>query len=103
MLRLTSRHRNETVSGYKSIDNGGGVVTRQMKIHATGAALFFFVIVSACLSMVGISLASGSHAPFWAVLLFLSILAITVPLGGVVGYLFYLPREQGTDTSSRVS
>jgi uncharacterized membrane protein YoaK (UPF0700 family) len=70
-----------------------------MKANTVLAALLFFVVLSTFLSVMGIKAAHGSHAPSWAILLFLSILAISVPIAGVVSYVFYIPREHGSDTS----
>jgi hypothetical protein len=101
--RLISRHQGVAISGYEAVDNGGDAVKRKVKIQTTGAAMLVSVIASACLSVVGLILAADSHAPIWAVLLFLSVLAIAVPLGGVLGYLFYQPGESGIETSPHAS
>jgi hypothetical protein len=76
-------------------------VTHRVKAHSVLAALLFFVVLSTCLCVIGIKAAYGSHAPLWAILLFLSTLAISVPIAGVVSYVFYVPRDRDSDTSTR--
>lgn len=95
--RLTSLHRGNTVLGHESVDSGGGDFVTRLKFHATGATLFIFVIISAGSSAAGLSLAVGGHVPIWATLLFLSILAIVIPVGSMIGYLFYVPRNHKAD------
>jgi hypothetical protein len=62
--------------------------------HLIGTGLFLVTVVSACLSVAGISLASEEHAPAWGLLLLYSVLAISITLSGTIGYLFYIPRRK---------
>jgi hypothetical protein len=78
-------------------------VTRRAKTHAAGAALFLFIIMSICLAVAGVDLASGIHAPIWAILFLLSIVSMSMPLGGVVLYVFYVPKEADADNSPDAS
>lgn len=65
----------------------------RIEIRAFGAALFSCVIAATVLSVVGIGVVARGHAPDWALLVFLALLGVSVPLGAVVGYLFCSPRE----------
>jgi len=74
----------------------GGIV-RYAKFNPIGILFYVFVAGSACLAVVGMSMAVSTHAPAWATLLFASLLAVSVPLGGVVSYVFFNPRR-GAET-----
>jgi hypothetical protein len=79
----------------------GGRALR-VRSHAVGAVFYLFVALSACLSVIGIGMVLTAHAPTWAVLFFIGMLTISVPLGGVVSYVFFSSSTEEADTSSRV-
>jgi hypothetical protein len=68
-------------------------VSRRFRTHAVGIIFFILVAISVLLSVIGIRMAHAAHVATWALLLFYSVLSMAVPLGGSIGYLFYIPRR----------
>lgn len=71
------------------------------KSHTVGIVFFALVTISALMAVIGIKAAAHAHAPTWAFLLFYSFLCLCVPIGGSIGYLFYVPSA--SETSSTVA
>jgi hypothetical protein len=88
--------------GAGSMASGDGGALRRAKFHAVGVLFYLFVALSACLSVAGMSVIATTHAPTWAALLFASVLAINVPLGGVVSYVFFVSKKDAPDAPPRV-
>lgn len=82
-------------SSYLEVD----AVSRR-RVHAIGITFFALVTISALLSVIGVGVASTAHAPTWAFLLFYSCMSMIVPLGGSIGYLFYVYKPDDGDTTS---
>jgi hypothetical protein len=72
-------------------------VSRRFRTHAVGVTFFAFVGASTLLSIIGVNTASTAHAPTWALFLFYSLLTMSIPLGGSIGYLFYIPKRRDDD------
>jgi|HubBroStandDraft_5_1064220.scaffolds.fasta_scaffold1894248_1 hypothetical protein len=69
-----------------------GGPARYEKFRAVGVLFYAFVAGAACLAVTGMSMVAVTHAPIWAIIFFASLLAISVPLGGVVSYVFFARR-----------
>jgi hypothetical protein len=80
---------------------GVSVLSRRFRIHTVGISFFLLVVISELLSVIGINTASSSHAPSWAFFMFYSILSISVPMAGSIGYLFYSPKGRSEDARSQ--
>jgi hypothetical protein len=77
-------------------------VTRRRKAQIIGTAYSISVATSVILSVIGVHLASAAHAPAWTFFLFFGLIAIAIPIGGVVGYLFYLPEQPDAMTDGEL-
>lgn len=62
---------------------------RQKNFRKIGIIFYLFVVASVCLAAVGIGFVATTHIPIWAILLFASVMTMNVPLGGLVGYVFF--------------
>jgi hypothetical protein len=83
------------------IDEGRALM-RYARPRTVGAAMYLFVAASACLAAVSIGMAAMAHAPTWAILLSVCILAVSVPLGAVVSYVFFAIKDDGDESPSRL-
>jgi hypothetical protein len=72
-----------------------GKEVRYVRFRAIGIVFYLFVAGSMCLAVIGIDMVITTHAPTWAILLFASLMAISVPLCGVVGYVFSITKGGG--------
>lgn len=75
-------------------------MNRRSITQAGGCALFLLVMAAICLSAIGARKAYNAHAPSWAFFLFYSVLAISVPVGSIIGYLFHIPRQRKSEDAS---
>ena len=80
--------------------DGDSVMQQYINSRKVGAVFYLFVVSATFLSLIGIAIAVRAHAPAWAILLSVSILAISVPMGGLVAYAFFIPKGNGSRSSS---
>lgn len=91
----------EDESGVSPVVSRDERAARYGKFHLVGVLFYAFVAGAACLAAIGIGMAAETRAPAWATLLFASVLAVSVPLGGVVSYVFFYPGRGTTETLER--
>jgi hypothetical protein len=101
MLKSLARSSVRSEHGEKPMIDESRAPMRYARPRTVGAAMYLFVAAAACLAVVSIGMAARDHAPTWAIFLSVCILAISVPLGAVVSYVFFVVKDDGEESSSR--